>query len=187
VRDILLLEIVITLAALVTGCFVYVLALALASVCGWPVGYAWIAGAGAALFSWLVWSSRAADILEHLTGSQRRKPPQDTSPKEINLRIHEERGEYLEGTFLDSLPVSDNGLATLADLVVSGQSLTTSAMTGSGLDRRTWEALRDRFISAGLLTWRSGSRVHGCEVTSRGMVVFKRLASPTPHRDDRGE
>ena len=179
-RDILLLEIVITLAALVTGCFVLLLALALARVCGWPVSYAYIAAAGAALFSWLAWSARVADILEHLTGAAR-KPPQDTSPKNatVNLRIHEERGEYLEGTFLNRLPGGENVLTALANLVISGRSLTTSQVCASGLlGRADWEELRDRFVFAGLLKWRGGNRAHGCEVTPRGLAVFRRMAAP---------
>jgi len=178
-RDILLLEFLVTLAAGVTGGFVLLLALALARVCGWPTSYAYIAAAGAALFSWLAWSSRAADILEHLTGAAR-KPP--TTPKNatVDLRIHEERGEYLVGTFLDRLPVSDDGLAALAGMVLSGQSLTTSVMTAGGLSRANWELLRDRFISAGLMQWRGGNRNFGVEITGRGMRVFSRLASPMP-------
>lgn len=176
--EVILLEIVLILAAVTTGGFVWLLALALARVCGWPAEYALIAGAGAALLSWLAWSSRAADILERLTGADRRKP-QQTRPKEINLRIHEEKGDYLEGTFLNRLPVGAETLFDLANQVINGQSLTTSAMTGNGIDRATWETLRDRLIASGLLAWRGGNRSQGVEVTARGMAVFRRMAAPT--------
>jgi hypothetical protein len=183
-RNILLLEFILFLAAVLTGGLVLLLGLALASVTGWPVSYALIAAAAAALFAWIVWSSRAAEILEHLSGADQRKPTRpakDKAPKEINLRIHAETpGGFLEGVFLDRLPICEANLVELAHLVVNGQSLTTSAMTGSGISRATWEILRDRLLSAGLLAWRPGSRSQGCQVTSRGMAVFRRMAAHTP-------
>lgn len=186
-RNLLLLEAVITLAALVTGTFVLLLALALARVVRWPVSYALIAGAASTLFSWLVWSSRAANILEHMHIPERRKPPtQDLTPKHatVDLRIHAERpGGYLEGTFLDRLPVAESALVELARRALEGQSLTTSQMTAGGLSRADWETLRDRLIGAGLLSWRFGSRAHGCQTTSKGRAVFSRMASPTPPPD----
>jgi len=180
--DALRLAVIIPLAAaLVTGALCGLLVLALCFWRGWPSIWAAIGGAGAALLSWLGWSARFADLVEYRLAPPRPRPVpiREAEPQTINLHIHrEDEGGYTEGAFLDRLPVSENSLADLANLVVSGQSLTTSAMTASGLDRPTWEALRDRFISAGLLAWRSGSRVHGCEVTSRGLVIFRRLAAP---------
>jgi len=177
-------------AALVTGAFCGLFAFALCAWQAWPASWAAIASAGSALLSWLAWSARFAQILEYQLAPGLPKiqaTPTQADPQTVNLHIHsEDAGGYIEGAFLDQLPVSESSLATLANLVVSGQSLTTSAMTNSGLDRPTWEALRDRFISAGLLAWRSGNRLHGCEVTGRGLVIFRRLAAPTPHRDERG-
>lgn len=178
-------------AALVTGVLFGLLVLALAAWLDWPVIWAAIAGAGAGLLAWLGWSARMAAILEYQLAPGLPKTQaaltQDAGPKTINLHIHrEDEGGVIEGAFLDRLPVSNAGLANLANLVISGQSLTTSAMTASGLDRPTWEALRDRFISAGLLAWRSGNRQFGVEITHRGMIVFRQLAAPTPHRDERG-
>jgi len=184
------------LAGLVTGAFVASFALALCAWFGKPAAWAAIAGAGAGLLAWLGWSARMAAILEYrLAPGQPRiqATPTQADPQTVNLHIHsEDAGGYIEGAFVDGLPISSAGLATLANLVVSGQSLTTSAMTNSGLDRPTWEALRDRFINAGLLAWRSGNRLHGCEVTGRGLVIFRRLATPPrdtppllPHRNGR--
>ena len=183
-RNLIMLEIVITLAAAVTGVFVLLLALALARVCGWPNAYAFIAAAGAALFSWLAWSSRAADIIERVNAPAPRKPlppPHDPTPKNatVNLRIHE-GDEFLSGQFLD-IPVSQSVLAALAGHALRGDTLSTSAITGYGISRRTWEATRDKFVRAGLLTWRDGNRQAGVVVTSRGQRVFERLATPYSH------
>jgi len=185
-RDDLELTVIIPcLAALVTGALSGALVLALAAWRGWAPVYALVAGSLAALLSWLVWSARFAALLEYQIAPDRQldQSTQKDSPT-VNLRIHrEDEGGYLEGTFLDRLPVGDRALSNLARQVVAGQSLTTTAMTGSGLSRTQWEVLRDRFVSAGLLSWRSGNRAHGCEVTARGMLIFRRLAdpeSPTP-------
>lgn len=184
-RDDLRRTVIIPLAAVViTGALTGFLLLALCAWQSWPAIWAAIAGAAAALLSWYGWSARFAQILEYqlAPGLPKSQPvPIQAKAQTVNLHIHrEDEGGYLEGAFLDRLPVSDAGLASLANLVVSGQSLTTSQITASGLlDRPTWEALRDRFISAGLLAWRAGSRAHGCEVTNRGLVIFRRLADPT--------
>jgi hypothetical protein len=106
-------------------------------------------------------------------------------PQTVNVHIHrEDEGGYIEGAFLDRLPVSESSLANLANLVISGQSLTTARMVGSGISRTNWEILRDRLVSSGLLSWRGGGREHGVEPTNRGMRVFEKLAdttTPTPH------
>lgn len=168
-------------AALITGALVGALTLALAAWQGWPMLYGLLAAAVTALLSWLAWSARYAEIIEHRIAPDLHKaqPQPDKTPKEINLRIHEVKGEYLEGAYLHRLPVSEQALAALANQVISGQSLTTSQITGSGLlSRPDWEGLRDRFISAGLLTWRGGNRQYGVEITQRGRAVFQRLAQP---------
>lgn len=172
-------------AAVITGALAGLLLLALCVWQNWPVIWVAIGAAALALLSWYGWSARFAQILEYqlAPGLPKAQPaPSQAKAQTVNLHIHQEdEGGYLEGAFLDRLPVSDAGLAALANLVISGQSLTTSQITASGLlDRPTWEVLRDRFISAGLLAWRSGSRAHGCEVTGRGMTIFRRLADPTP-------
>jgi hypothetical protein len=176
-------------AALITGILVAVLALSLGTWLSWPPIWAGIAGAGAALMAWLAWSARFANILQHQLAPDLEEAavvaPGPMGPQTITLRIDQENeGGYVEGAFLDRLPVSDIELARLAERVVAGGSLTTSAMAGPGrsMDRPTWEILRDRFITAGLLRWRGATRAHGCEVTLRGMKVFQRLASPTPSR-----
>jgi hypothetical protein len=183
------------LAALVTGSLAGLAVLTLATLRGWPSGYALIAAAGAALVSWLFGSARFAALVEYAIAPDKPKPApfRDTGPQTVNLHIHktEDDGNVIEGEFLDYLPVSGEGLARLAELVVSGASLTTSAITAGGLPRATWENLRDRLVSAGLLAWRGGARAHGCVVTGRGLVVFRRLAGspgytpPTPHRAER--
>ncbi len=169
-----------TCAALVTGALVGLLVLALAAWLRWPAAWAGIAGAGAALLSWFAWSGRMVAILEHRIAPGLASAARMTAnPQTVDLRIHEERGAYLEGTFLDRLPVNEQTLAALAGMVLAGGSLTTSQITASGLlSRPTWEALRDRFISAGLLSWRSGNRQYGVIITPRGWAVFRRLADP---------
>jgi hypothetical protein len=184
-NDFLRLAVVIPLAAAsITGVFVLALALALAAWRGWPSVYAFIAAGAAALLSWLIWYARFAEVVAHRIAPDlhpaQPQPPQDMTPKEINLRIHEERGEFLQGTFLDRLPVGADTLAALATQAISGQSLTTSAVTAGGISRANWELLRDRFINAGLLQWRGGNRQYGVETTPRGRVVFSRLANHTP-------
>jgi len=165
------------LAALATGFLGGLLVLVLAAWRGWPWVYGYIAGVGITFISWLGWSKRFAELIEYTLAPDlhQDKISTDQAPQTINLRIHENKGEYQDGTFLDRLPVRDDELASLANHVISGQSLTTSAVTGMGFDRRTWESLRDRFISAGLLSWRGGTRVHGCEVTSKGLAVFRQM------------
>jgi hypothetical protein len=182
-------------AALITGAFCLLLVLTLGAWFDWPAAWAGIAGAGAAFLTWCGWSARMAHVLEYRLAPDLPKTqaaPGQAAPRTINLHIHsEDENGYPEGAFLDRLPISDSRLAELATLAISGRSLTTSQITAGGvLDRPTWEVLRDRFISAGLLAWRSGSRTHGCEVTGRGLVVFRRLAAarrPTPYHKEIGE
>jgi hypothetical protein len=148
----------------------------------WPWQAAAILALVVLLGSWLsrvMWWSRLT--ARALTGEAEAFEPAELQPEPqtINLHISQEtEGGYLEGAFLDRLPVDDDTLAELASDVINGRSLTTASITrpGGPLDRASWELLRDRFISAGLLAWRSGSRAHGCEVTSKGLAVFKRLA-----------
>jgi hypothetical protein len=181
--DALRLAVIIPLAvALVTGCLVGLVVLTLAAWRGWPSVYGFIAAAGSALVSWLAWSARFAELVEYRMAPSKPKAAlrHDGGPQTVNLHIHDDTNGYPSGSFLDRLPVSDAGLADLADLIISGRSLTTSAMTrpGGPLDRPTWEALRDRLVSAGLLAWRGVNRQFGVEVTHRGMIVFSRLAEP---------
>lgn len=184
-RNELRLAIIIPLcASIATGLFSGLLVLTLAVWRGWPVVYAFIVAAALAFISWLSWSSRFAYLIEYkLARDLHQVQAQQTAiPPTVNLHINrEDEGGYIEGAFLDRLPVGADTLATLADQVISGQPLTTSSMISNGLDRRTWEILRDRFVSAGLLAWRGGSRFHGCYVTGKGLAVFRRMASrPTP-------
>lgn len=177
---------IVTAAALITGVLTLALALALCAVTGWPVVYAFIAGAGAALFTWLVLLNRTADALEAVNHIRKPPPPpHDPTPKNatVNLRIHE-GDEYLTGQFLD-IPVSQSVLAALAGHALRGDTLSTSAITGYGISRRTWEAVRDKFVRAGLLAWR-GDRRGGVVVTSRGQRVFERLATPYSHHSPTG-
>lgn len=174
-RDILRLAIIIPLlAAVITGALVLALALAVAAWQRWPGMYALIGAAGAALLSWFAWAGRMAQILEYRLAPGLPKPTQ-AKEQTLNLRIHEAQS----GVFLD-LPVNEQALAALAGMVLSGQSLTTSQVCASGfLTRASWEGLRDRFVSAGLLSWRGGARQWGVEITPRGWAIFKRLADPT--------
>jgi len=175
-------------AALVTGALVFVLVCALAAWRGWPVVYAPITAAAAALVSWLVWSARFANLVEYRLAPNRPKAVPDITPGTVNLHIHrvDDTGNVIEGAFVDDLPISGDRLSRLAALVVNGASLTTSGMMAGGLTRSQWENVRDRLLKAGLLEWR-GSRSHGCEPTERGMRVFSKLAdipratTPTPH------
>jgi hypothetical protein len=181
--DALRLAVIIPLAAaLVTGSLVGLVMLTLAAWQRWPSVYAYIAAAGSALVSWLAWSARFVELVEYRLAPSRPKAAlsQDPGAQTVNLHIHDDTDGYPSGSFLDRLPVSDAGLTDLANLIISGRSLTTSAMTrpGGPLDRPTWEALRDRLVNAGLLAWRSGIRQYGVEVTHRGMIVFSRLAEP---------
>jgi len=132
-----------------------------------------------ALLAWLGWSARLGAALEYRIAPGLAKPaPMAAKNQTLDLRIHEEKGEYLEGRFMH-LPVSESALAALAGMVLAGGSLTTSQVCASGLlNRAHWESLRDRFVAAGLLEWRGGNRQYGVTCTSRGMSVFKRLASP---------
>ena len=171
-------------AAIVTGCLFGLLVCALGAWRGWPALYGFIAAAAAAFITWLGWSARVASLVEYTIVPDKPKatPTQDTGPQTINLHVHreDESGNVIEGAFVDSLPISGEGLARLAELVISGQSLTTSAMTATGISRAAWESLRDRFIRAGLLEWRGGTRVHGVECTVRGLTIFRRLADSRP-------
>lgn len=168
-------------AGLVSGLFVLVFAAALCAWRGWPGIWAAIAGAGAALASWFAWSGRMAAILEHRAGLAK-VPIQTAKTQTVDLHIHEtDAGGYASGAFLDGLRANEQTLGALAGMVLSGGSLTTSQVCASGLlTRASWEALRDRFIAAGLLSWRGGNRAHGCELTPRGWRVFARLAPPPP-------
>jgi len=178
--------------AMATGGLCGLLLLALAAWRGWPVAWAAIGSAAAALLSWLAWSARFASALEYKIAPGLPKIhtalTHEAGAQTVNLHIHKlDPDGYNEGVFLDRLPVSASSLAALANRAITGQSLTTAAMSEI-LDRPSWEALRDRFISAGLLTWRAGSRAHGCEVTARGVTIFRRLAAPTtPHRGERDD
>jgi hypothetical protein len=178
-------------AALITGALAGCLCLALGALASWPLAWSAIVAAGSALASWFGWSARFARIVEYrlAPGLPQLPPAPMMDPRTLNLHIHrEDEAGIVEGAFLDRLPVNEQGLAALAGLVLSGGSLTTSQITAGGLmTRSAWEALRDRFVSAGLLQWRGGNRQFGVELTARGWSVFRRLAVPYPYQPARIE
>lgn len=177
-------------AAAITGALSGLFVLIICAWRGWPAVWAALAAPAVALYAWLAWSAKVTRILEYRlapglpriqAASPARAMTQTAMDQTVDLRIHrEDEGGYLQGTFLYHLPGGEKALAALANLVISGQSLTTSQVCASGLlGRADWEQLRDRFVFAGLLRWRGGNRAHGCEVTGRGLAVFRRLADPT--------
>jgi hypothetical protein len=177
------------LQALITAVLVGGLALVVCSLLRWPWQLAAVLTLSVLLARWLSlsgwWSDLVARILApDLVIEPERIPPGE--PQTINIHLSREtEGGYLEGAFIEA-PVTDDELRLLAGGVIEGRSLTTSQWAYQ-IGRARWELLRDKFIAAGLLRWRSGNRLNGCEVTGRGLAVFRRLADPSPtRRGDRG-
>src|SRR3972149_8336418 len=136
------------LVALVTGSFAGFVVLAMATLRGWPVAYALVTAAGAALASWLFGSARFAALVESAIAPDRPKPApfRDPGPQTGNLHIHkrDDDDNIIDGEFVDNLPLSAEGLQRLAELVVSGASLTTSAITACGVSPPTLGKLHHR-------------------------------------------
>lgn len=170
---------VLALAALITGLFLGIAALALAYLFDWrkPWAYAMLALVLGGAITWLSLLRWWQQLVNALHGIQ----PQPVSTEPLRLEILARDDPYFQGDYLD-LPISYDQLIDLADLLTSGGSFSHASLAGPGklLSRTDYERLRDLWISRGLVRWAS-PRTHfqGLQLTAKGRAVVRGFASQT--------
>ena len=107
-----------------------------------------------------------------MTGA-RRKPPQDTTPKNIRLEMSINDGNTLR--YAD-LPASSDQLRTLAKGVLEGSTLSEAAWTPGLFTRGEFSQLKAALIRRGLAVNRSRDPARGIQLTRPGEAAFQWLA-----------
>lgn len=140
-----------------------------------------LAGALAALVSWfmsLYWWQRTKNqdqIPMYYPGGFEYDEPEQEKPDPVRV-------EVIEGnsTHLIDLPATVDQLISLAGGLLSGQSLSESAWTGTGapFSRGEFSRLRGELIRRGLAAWNNPSTpARGASLTRAGRAVMRHYAS----------
>jgi hypothetical protein len=152
---------------------------------GWKLGIT--AGCLTAVYSWLSYRGRWAQILERLLGVDLNNDgfvgaPDPGPMPPVRVELLQDEGRAVD--YID-LPASKEQLRELADGLQVGRQFALTAWAGPNrpFTRVEFEALRDALIARGLAKWkREGAPNQGCELTRPGAAVLRRFASDTTRR-----
>lgn len=171
-------------SSLFTGTLVILVALAGCLALTLPPSLALLAGAAAALITWLGFRERWMHIIEGYLNPQ----PMVVQPDPIRVQLVQDHDGFQEGQFID-LPVTPEQLHQLAQGLAAGTPFSLAAWSGQGktFSRNEYETVRAELLKRGLARWSNArARQQGLELTPAGRAVFKHLvAPPLPAMEDR--
>jgi len=150
--------------------------------------YLWLDWTGWRLFFFVfslalvaIWARILFSWLHFALPSQEPKPEivQAQEPQPMKIMIAETEGNYSKGVWLEIPGIAPEVLAEVAELVLAGHNFSMGSMSGryKPLSRNQYEAMRDRLIESGALSWASDkSHSQGVTITKPGLALFRCIA-----------
>lgn len=132
-----------------------------------------LAGAGVTWMTKLGLHSSLLWAIETVTGRDIDGDNQTGAPiGAVPVRVELAQGPR---TRLVDLPIADDKLAAIADLVLTGGAFSRRALAGAGVSEAEYKALSDAMLAGGLLASKGNGNNAGVELTSAGRAVMRRV------------